>query len=223
VRAVHAVVEDSLRELEFEAEPPFYERIEKFVAAIARWGSRINLTAKPEDVSELAFHIVDSLAPVVLSARPAGEIIKNAFVDEKRVLDLGSGAGFPALILASASKADFTLLEARRKRASFLILTAAEMGLHNVVVDSMRHDISAFEPLYDIVTARAFAKPAIAFRTAAATLKPQGFAILYLSPDQLLDLDDARDAGLPDHRKITWEIPRGDRSVRRDLVILHKA
>jgi 16S rRNA (guanine(527)-N(7))-methyltransferase RsmG len=217
------MVKDSLRELEFEAaEPLFYERIEKFAAAIARWGPRINLTAKPGDAAELAFHIVDSLAPVVLAERAEAGVIRDAFVGRRCVLDLGSGAGFPALILASASRADFTLLEARRKRASFLLLTAAEMGLHNVVVDSMHRDISAFKPAYDIVTARAFAKPAIVLRTVAAAMKPKGFAILYVSPDQRLNLNEVRAAGLFDQCMMRYEIRRGKGRVQRHLAIFHK-
>ena len=85
-----------------------------------------------------------------------------------RVLDLGSGAGFPSLILAAACAADFTLLEARRKRASFLTVAAAEMGLANVRVEPSRTDSMTLEPVFDVVTARAFAEPAIVYRTAAA-------------------------------------------------------
>jgi 16S rRNA G527 N7-methylase RsmG len=74
-------------------------------------------------------------SPEMLAARAD---LTKAFAAGSRVLDLGSGAGFPALILAAACDADFLLMEARRKRASFLRVTAAEMGLANVQVDSAR-------------------------------------------------------------------------------------
>jgi 16S rRNA G527 N7-methylase RsmG len=74
--------------------------------------------------------------------------LADAFVSGSRVLDLGSGAGFPALILAAACDADFLLMEARRKRASFLRVTAAEMGLSNVQVDSARADPAALRRVY---------------------------------------------------------------------------
>src|SRR5579885_2785423 len=108
----------------------FLQRMERFGAVLALWGARTNLTAKPEDPAEIAFHIADSLMPLKFMPDILGEGM--------RVLDFGSGAGFPGLVLASACDAQFTLAEARQKRASFLKVAAAEMGLDNTEILSAR-------------------------------------------------------------------------------------
>jgi 16S rRNA (guanine527-N7)-methyltransferase len=194
----------------------FLDRIETFAAALALWGAKLNLTSAPDDPAEIAFHILDSLAPLIFERRV---LAGGAFEAGSRVLDLGSGAGFPALILAAASDADFVLLEARRKRASFLSVTVAEMGLSNAQVNSSRTEALRLEPIFDVVTARAFAEPAIVFETARAALKPGGRVILYASPAQRAAIELAS-AGLFDPAVfLEYQVPRGTARVAHTLAI----
>ena len=198
------------------------DRIERFAAALALWGRRINLTATPDDPAEIAFHIMDSLMPLVIATRPESSILHDRFVPGRTVLDLGSGAGFPGLILATACAARFVLLESRRKRANFLRLTAAELGLANVAVDATRRGPTDLAPTFDVVLGRAFAKPAQFYRSAAAALRPHGLAILYATPEQPLDLEAAAGAGLGDHLSLPYEVPRDRRPLARLLAIWRK-
>jgi 16S rRNA (guanine527-N7)-methyltransferase len=204
-------------------QPRFLDRIERLAAALATWGARMNLTAEPEEPSEIAFHIVDSLAPLLLASRDDGAFLSGTFSAGKRALDLGSGAGFPGLVLAAASEAHFTLAESRRKRASFLIVTASEMGLHNVAVEAAHVNASqvepVFEPAFDIVTARAFGDPEIVYRLAAAALKPGGFLILYANPSQRLQLEEAGASGLGEYQRLAYEVERGDSIANRILAV----
>ncbi|MBV8771200.1 MAG: class I SAM-dependent methyltransferase [Deltaproteobacteria bacterium] len=224
--------------LRFEA-IPFLERIHRLAALIALWGIRINLTAAPTDPCELAFHIIDSLAPFICCY----ELLCREFGPHSRVLDLGSGAGFPGLVLASASPANFTLVENRRKRANFLTVAAAEMCLKNVLVEqrlltqaqssfavSSEHVIELspapssladmrrpWRAGFDVVTARAFA-PAAAFHSAAGpTLRRGGVAIFYANPGQDLARNEAANAALGDFRAVSYSIPRGRQMVQRVL------
>jgi len=80
-----------------------------------------------------------------------------------RVIDVGSGAGFPGIPLAIARPEwRFTLLDTLRKRTSFLEVVVRELGLTNVTVVWGRAEDSAKETehreSYDIVTARAVAE-----------------------------------------------------------------
>jgi len=227
---VRAVVGEHLTRLGYEpTSPDFLDRIEAFAATVALWGSKLNLTSAPDDPDEIAFHIIDSLAPLILAQRTEGPAstaaaaLAGTFAVGARVLDLGSGAGFPALILAAACVIDaapeFALMEARRKRASFLSVAAAEMGLANVRVDSSRTDSIALEPIFDVVTARAFAEPAIVFRTAAAALKPGGRVILYASPAQRAVIEHGGGVDFEPTVFLDYEVPRGGATVTHLLAV----
>jgi len=222
-RQARAIVEQELNRIGFPTTFEFNESIEILGAAVAFWGERMNLTASPEDPAELAFHILDSMMPLVLAAvRADTAAIRGAFAKGRCVLDLGSGAGFPALVLAALAPADFVLLEARRKRVSFLTVAAAEMGLRNVTIESVRAEPSSMEPDFDTVIARAFANPSEFYPVARAALKPGGIAILYVTATQSLELAQARQAGLSDYVRLEYEVPRGEKSAYRALAVFHR-
>ncbi len=223
-RAVRELVENQLGEYRFV--PPdtrFGERIEKFAAAIALWGARMNLTARPGDASEIASHIIDSLMPLVMVQQGAASLIGEAFARGRGVLDLGAGAGFPGLMLGAASPADFVLVEPRRKRASFLTVTAAEMGLGNVVVEAVRGDNAKFAASFDTAIARALGRPAEFHRMAAAALKAGGVAILFANPGQRLELEAARKCGMGECERLEYALERGEHQVRRVLAVWRKS
>lgn len=223
-REVRATVSDSVVKL-VPLRPGFLDRIERLTAALATWGARMNLTAEPQEPSEIAFHIVDSLAPLILASRDDGAFLIDTFSAGKRALDLGSGAGFPGLVLAAASEAHFTLAESRRKRASFLTVTVSEMGLQNVTIEAAHvresrvEPVYPIEPVFDVVTVRAFGDPASVYRLAAAALRPGGIAILYANPSQRLQLEEAGASGLGEYRRLVYEVERGDSIVNRILAV----
>src|SRR5258708_34768900 len=116
-REARAIIEHQLYQFGFTPPDDFSDRLEILGAAIAFWGARLNLTAAPEDPAAIAFHVLDSMMPLVIAAsRPAGQPIREAFAAGRRGVDLGSGAGFPAIVLAPVSPATFGPREVRRKR-----------------------------------------------------------------------------------------------------------
>jgi 16S rRNA (guanine527-N7)-methyltransferase len=200
----------------------FLERIGRLAAVVAFWGARINLTAAPGEPREIGFHIIDSLGPLTFSH--GEELLREAFRAGSRVLDLGSGAGFPGLVLAAACPAMFTLIESRRKRASFLAIAAAEMGLKNVVVelrrlrpDGARSNAQAAYSSFDVVTARAFAVPSAFYAVAASVLRSGGIALLYANQEQNLALPNAEKNGLQEFRRLSYTVPRDSHPVHRVL------
>jgi len=95
---------------------------------IWRWRTRVRLVGD-DSPSELALrHSLDSL--LVTLAVKEGELGKSA-------LDLGSGAGFPGLVLAACwPDCQFRLIEADKRKASFLATCAGFMGLNTKVIPS---------------------------------------------------------------------------------------
>jgi 16S rRNA (guanine(527)-N(7))-methyltransferase RsmG len=213
----------------------FLDRIAIFGEMLALWGSKTNLTAHPQDPAEIAFHVIDSIMPLVLgrqdmSALPhpasgeglgsdAFQVFADVFAPGRRVLDFGSGAGFPGLILASASEARFTLTEARQKRASFLKVVAAQMALENVEIIAARISPATHAAAFDTVVSRASGPTLEFYDLAARVLTRGGSAILYCNPSQRLDLDAARRAGLGAYRRYRYTVKRAGGMVERMLAV----
>lgn len=111
----------------FTPEQSLVDRLSNYVAVLLKWNKRTNLTGFRTPADIILHGLVDSLVP--LSILPtAGPC-----------LDIGSGAGFPGLILAAAQPdRPWTLLEPRRKRASFLREVSRVMGLTHVEVVQQR-------------------------------------------------------------------------------------
>lgn len=101
-------------------------------------------------------------------------------VDPGRGLDLGSGGGVPGLVLACQLPGwRWALLDAARRRTSFLAAAVAELGLGDRVVvvrgraEELAHD-AAHRAAYDVVTARSFAPPPITAEIGAAFARRGG-------------------------------------------------
>ena len=124
--------------------------LERFVALLSKWQSRYNLVSSSALADVWPRHIADSLQ-LVDHAPPFGEWV-----------DLGSGAGFPGLIVAIACKADperrFTLIESTQKKAAFLRAAVRETGLNaSVVADRIEAYAARMRGSADVVSARALA------------------------------------------------------------------
>jgi 16S rRNA (guanine527-N7)-methyltransferase len=121
---------------------------DKFAALLVelgKWGRRINLTGIRDPEEMLTVHILDSLV-----ARPLLAGI--------RVLDVGTGAGFPGLPLAIVEpERRFTLLDSNNKKLMFVQHIAGLLGLENVTIVQGRSEDYAPGRRFDTVIARALA------------------------------------------------------------------
>jgi 16S rRNA (guanine527-N7)-methyltransferase len=213
----------------------FLEQIEKMAATLALWGAHTNLTADASDPAEIAFHVIDSLAPIAFAKGAEREALETALAEGQSALDLGSGAGFPGLVLAAAFDARFALFEARRKRASYLQVAAHEMALENVAIERRRASAaSVVGGLYSLVTARAFGTSIELYEIAAAALRPGGILLLYASADQVLDApagqapnepfdnSPAHATGFAERTAWTYRLPHGERVITRTALLWRK-
>ena len=203
----------------------FLGSVVRMAATLATWGPKVNLTAHPRDPDEILFHVFDSIIPfsIVVGAKilrwGAGGAGGAGLDRERRFLDVGSGAGFPGLVLAAAVNAQVTLVEARRKRATYLNEAAIEMGLRNVKVENARVESLGYRDRFDLITARAVGNPREIFKVAGAALVPGGVLMLYVSADQ--KFDDARtvaaaaEAGLVDAAISGYDLRHGKQLTRR--------
>jgi len=124
-------------------EPPQTAALIALVAELAEWNTRFNLTAITVPADIVDKHLLDSLA-----VRP--------HLRGLRIVDIGTGAGFPGLPLAIADpKRQFTLVESTGKKAGFLRHIVGKLRLANVEVVNGRSEAMRPAKPFDTVVARA--------------------------------------------------------------------
>lgn len=122
------------------------ERLEAFVALLRAENQRQNLVSEASLDSVWERHILDSAQLGRLA--PGGA---------RTWLDLGTGAGFPGLIVPLFHPADMVLVESRRLRAEFLRIAAETLGIaQRVEIRDSKLEAVAARP-FDVISARAFA------------------------------------------------------------------
>jgi 16S rRNA (guanine527-N7)-methyltransferase len=141
------------------------ERLDAFERLLARWGRSLNLISTDDRLGNLRVrHIDDSLAMVPYIPAGLG-----------RLIDLGSGAGLPAIPIAIVVGCHVDLIEADRRKAAFLQTALATLGLPGTVWPE-RIEKSKTVPA-DIVTARALAPLTTLLDYAHPFLNEGGFAL----------------------------------------------
>jgi len=132
------------------------ERLLAYMAMIQRWTQVYNLTAVRDTGEMFTHHLLDCLAAVAPLRRGAGQAGQGSL----RVLDVGSGAGLPGVILAMLNPQwQVTCVDAVGKKAAFIRQAAAELGLANLHgVHGRVEAAGTFKtPEFDLITSRAFA------------------------------------------------------------------
>jgi 16S rRNA (guanine527-N7)-methyltransferase len=140
------------------------DRLDAFAALLARWNRRINLLSSRDLPCFWERHIADSLQLIDLLDPP-----------RSCGMDIGSGAGFPGLILAIATGIPFDLIEADQRKASFL-REAARVTAAPARVHPIRAEVAQL-PLSPLVTARAVASLPSLLTLAAPLLAPGGICL----------------------------------------------
>ena len=142
------------------------------------------------------------------------------------VIDGGSHDGTPDLAMPWAS-----LIESRRKRASFLQAAAHQMALDNVAIEQRRASARTIVCEFDLVTARAFGTSVELYKIAAAALRPGGLLLLYASsgqnlsegdPGQPFDVPQACAAHFTEPATWTYRLPHRESIAARTAALWPK-
>lgn len=131
--------------------------------SVAEASPRLGLVSTGDEGVVLARHTADALLFALARAPQPRE----------SWVDLGSGGGFPGLVLAICyQETQFTLVDSNRKKAGFLQMEALNLGLRNVRVEAVRAD--AVQKQFDVGVARALAEPEKAIAMLRALIRPGG-------------------------------------------------
>ena len=167
--------------------PRQIEQLACHYAMLCRWNERVNLTRVIDPKQAARRHYAESLY--------GASFVKGA----RRVLDVGSGAGFPAIPLAVVKPdIEVTALESNQKKSVFLKEAKDAVGVNNLSVVAARFE--EFDCLtYDLLTSRALDSAGQVYPEMIATLDAGRSLMLFCSPELL----DSVSGTIPDSVKIT--------------------
>ena len=177
--------EDSLKSNEFikslnvsrETLKGFYE----YKTLLSKWNEKINLVSKNTLVDIWERHFLDS-----------GQIIKHVEASGKRWVDVGSGAGFPGLVVALLLRdrkidCNLVLVEKNPKKSFFLNEVIRKL---NLSVEVVNNNIYTLDPLNaDILTARAFSELNNLIEIAFRHRKKEGICLFLKGENYRIELD----------------------------------
>ena len=162
------------------------KKLEEYYSLVIEYNKVMNLTSITEKNEFYDKHFYDSL-----------------FIDEiydfqnKVIMDLGSGAGFPGIPLAICHpEAKIYLVEPIKKRCNFLTLVKEKLGLNNVyVINKRSEDLDeTFNEKFDLILSRAVAKLNILVEISVKFLKINGILIFSKGLNYQGEIDEAKNA-----------------------------
>ncbi len=165
------------------------EEFEEFKKFLLEYNEHTNLTRITDDDDFNVKHFLDSLS-----------IFRTKLIDhEKKIIDIGTGAGFPGIPLKLYDKTlDITLLDSLKKRIDFLNLVIEKFNLKNIEAIHARAEEIARDPIYreqyDIAISRAVANLSTLSEYALGFVKVGGYFISQKGPEYKEELKEAENA-----------------------------
>lgn len=159
---------------------------EVYKNVLKEWNAdRVNLTSISDDEGIAIKHFIDSL---ILSK--AVDLTRDGI----KMLDVGTGAGFPGIPLKIAFRnLKLTLIESQKKKALFIAVLLSRIGLNDVDVFNSRGELLAKEPAfreqYDIVVMREFGKVPLNLEIGIPFVKQGGFLVLWKGEKDLKQVE----------------------------------
>jgi 16S rRNA (guanine527-N7)-methyltransferase len=149
-------------------------KLADYVALLAKWNAKINLTAIRDPAQMVTHHILDCLAV-------APEIAKLTQGKPVSVADVGTGAGLPGLVLALAQpQMHVTCIDTVEKKIAFVQQAIGALGLKNTKAVASRTE--NLREQFDVVTCRAFASLAEIVQLSGHLLHQDGLLLAMKGP-----------------------------------------
>ncbi len=191
-----------------------YAQLERYAELLVEWNEKMNLTAITDPEGIAVKHFLDCLAYLKRVQIPTGA----------KVADVGTGAGFPGVVLKIARPdIELTLIDSLQKRLNFLSTILDEIGLKAKLVHARAEDAGhekALRESFDVVTARAVANLAVLSEYCLPLVKVGGVFAPMKTAEVAEELEHAETAvkilGGKAEKPEIYELPiAGGRSVVR--------
>lgn len=195
-------------------------KIQKFydyMNLLVEWNKKINLTAITEEKDIILKHFVDSLT------------VLNYIKENKSIVDVGTGAGFPGIPLAIMNDSlKITLVDSLNKRINFLNEVCNKINLENIKAIHARAEEfgqdNNYRESYDVAISRAVANLTVLAEYLLPLVKVGGKIICMKGPDIEEELKQAKSAidilGGKFERCDNFCLPKSD--ISRNIIIINK-
>ncbi len=182
-----SITTDILKENGFEAQTAYL--FERYYKLLIEWNEKINLTAITDEKEAAYKHFIDSV-----SALESGLFKENA-----KIIDVGTGAGFPGLPLKIyRNDLNVTLMDSLNKRINFLNEVISDLGLCGIqTIHSRAEELGrdkSHREKYDICVSRAVANLASLTELCMPFVKVGGYFISLKGPKAEEEVNDAQNA-----------------------------
>ena len=209
-------LDENIKKMNINLSNSELEKFYKYKELLIEWNSKINLTAIVDDIDIINKHFVDS-------------IIINKYVNKEKVIDIGTGAGFPGIPLKIINdKLEVTLLDSLNKRVNFLNIVINELNLNNIeAIHGRAEEVfknKKYREMYDIATSRAVAQLNVLVEYMLPAVKVGGTCICMKGNNIKEELDKSRKAikvlGGKLEKVEEFVIPNTD--YKRNIIIIKK-
>lgn len=200
-------------DLSQEQQNQFYQ----YMQLLLQWNEKMNLTAIIEPEEVINKHFIDSIS------------IKKYIKEQEKILDIGTGAGFPGIPLKIIlPQNEITLIDSLNKRINFLNTVIQELNIEKITAVHNRAEefskISENRENYDIVTSRAVAKLNVLLEYMLPFVKIGGECICMKAMEIEEEIEEAKKAieilGGTIEKIDTITLP--DTDIKRKIIIIKK-
>jgi len=140
------ILKAGIEKLELENKEYLYTKLLIYKNLLIKWNKVFNLISVKGVEEIVTHHFLDCLAVV-------------PYIEGKNILDVGSGAGMPGIIIGLCyPEKNITLVDSVGKKTAFLKQTCAELNLSNITVLNMRVEDITTNKFFDSIIARAFSE-----------------------------------------------------------------
>ncbi|NDP38880.1 MAG: 16S rRNA (guanine(527)-N(7))-methyltransferase RsmG [Rhodoferax sp.] len=222
MRELESALRDGLVDLALALDDRQIGLLLDYLALIGKWTQVYNLTSVRDPAEMLTHHLLDSLAVIQPLRRQLASLREQAMgatvaanVAQLRLLDVGSGAGLPGVVIAiCCPEIAVDCVDTVAKKAAFIRQAAATLRLANL--RGLHARVESLTEPYAVISSRAFASLADFTRLSSAALAPHGIWLAMKAKhpaDEIADLpsevqvfhvEQLRVPGLGAERCIVW-------------------
>ena len=193
------------------------KKFQKYKDLLLEWNNKINLTAITEENEIILKHFIDSCT------------ILKYIEDNQKIIDIGTGAGFPGIPLKIMNESlKITLVDSLNKRVNFLNEVISELKLENIEgIHSRAEDLGRdnnYREKYDVATSRAVANLSTLLEYLMPFVKVNGICICMRGPNIEEELNEAKKAINELSGKLeevyNFKLPNSD--IERNIIIVRK-